>query len=146
MDVLEFGEPVTHVYNPLVYARASAEAFIERYGEGPKEAVFLGMNPGPWGMAQTGVPFGEIAAVTEWMGIDVVVDKPRTEHEAARSEADTLDEVPVGASGAGLPSASARPTPSSSDSMSSTTVLSASWRRAARIGRRTSSLSRSGLP
>lgn len=80
VDVLEFSEPVTHVYNPLVYARASAEAFIERYGQGPKEAVFLGMNPGPWGMAQTGVPFGEIAAVTEWMGIDVVVDKPRTEH------------------------------------------------------------------
>jgi len=80
VDALEFGEPVTHVYNPLVYARRSAEEFIARFGDGPKEAVFVGMNPGPWGMAQTGVPFGEIAAVTDWMGIDVVVDKPSREH------------------------------------------------------------------
>ena len=40
----------------------------------------LGMNPGPWGMAQTGVPFGEIPAVRDWMGISSVVDKPGNEH------------------------------------------------------------------
>ncbi len=38
------------------------------------------MNPGPWGMAQTGVPFGEIALVREWMGISAPVQKPVPEH------------------------------------------------------------------
>ncbi|HEX6201264.1 MAG TPA: uracil-DNA glycosylase family protein, partial [Thermoanaerobaculia bacterium] len=37
-------------------------------------------NPGPWGMSQTGVPFGEIAAVREWMGIDGRVERPEPEH------------------------------------------------------------------
>jgi len=38
------------------------------------------MNPGPWGMAQTGVPFGEVAAVRDWLGIHVAVSKPEREH------------------------------------------------------------------
>ena len=80
VDGLCFGPPVTHVYNPLNYAAASAEQFIQRFGEGPKEAVFVGMNPGPWGMAQTGVPFGEVAAVRDWMGIEIEVTKPKNEH------------------------------------------------------------------
>jgi single-strand selective monofunctional uracil DNA glycosylase len=40
----------------------------------------LGMNPGPWGMAQTGVPFGEVAHVRDWMGIDAKVGRPEIEH------------------------------------------------------------------
>jgi single-strand selective monofunctional uracil DNA glycosylase len=36
-------------------------------------AVFVGMNPGPFGMMQTGVPFGEVAAVRDWMGIEAPV-------------------------------------------------------------------------
>jgi len=38
------------------------------------------MNPGPFGMAQTGVPFGEIAAVRDWLAISGKVIKPRQEH------------------------------------------------------------------
>ncbi len=38
------------------------------------------MNPGPWGMAQTGVPFGEVSIVREWLQIDGDVDKPAVEH------------------------------------------------------------------
>lgn len=68
------------VYNPLNYARAGHAAYLERYGRGKKRVVFLGMNPGPWGMAQTGVPFGEIKAVREWMQIDARIDKPACEH------------------------------------------------------------------
>jgi single-strand selective monofunctional uracil DNA glycosylase len=79
---LRFGEPVTHVYNPLEYARKSHEAYLRRYGRGPKEVVFLGMNPGPWGMAQTGVPFGEVAIVRDWLKIDEPVDHPAREHPA----------------------------------------------------------------
>lgn len=76
----EFSPPVTHVYNPLEYAAVPHEAYLVRYGGGPKRVLFLGMNPGPFGMAQTGVPFGEIAAVRDWMGICEPVGKPPLEH------------------------------------------------------------------
>lgn len=77
---LSFADPVTHVYNPLDYAWAMHEAMIERYGNGQKRVLMLGMNPGPWGMAQTGVPFGEIAAVRDYLGIQAPVKKPKREH------------------------------------------------------------------
>lgn len=80
VDRLRFAAPVTHVYNPLVYARAPHEAYLQRYGAGPKEALLLGMNPGPFGMAQTGVPFGEIEHVRDWLGLEAKVDKPPGEH------------------------------------------------------------------
>jgi single-strand selective monofunctional uracil DNA glycosylase len=63
-----------------VYARAPHELYLRLAGKGPKKVIFLGMNPGPWGMAQTGVPFGELAAVRDWMGIEAAVRKPRAEH------------------------------------------------------------------
>jgi single-strand selective monofunctional uracil DNA glycosylase len=66
---LKFPRPVAHVYNPLDYAWAAHAAYLERYGNGRKRVVFLGMNPGPFGMVQTGVPFGEIASVRDWLGI-----------------------------------------------------------------------------
>lgn len=77
---LRFAEPVTHVYNPLVHARASYAAYVTRFGDSPKRVLFLGMNPGPWGMVQTGVPFGEVPSVRDWMGIAESVDKPDAEH------------------------------------------------------------------
>ncbi|MCB1914567.1 MAG: single-stranded DNA-binding protein [Rhodocyclaceae bacterium] len=73
---LEFSAPVSHVYNPLEYARAPAEAYLARYGASRKRVVFIGMNPGPFGMVQTGVPFGEIAAVRDWMGLKAPVGAP----------------------------------------------------------------------
>ncbi|WP_142809510.1 uracil-DNA glycosylase family protein [Tepidiphilus olei] len=77
---LEFDLPVTHVYAPLDYAWAVHEQYLRRYGEGPKRVLFLGMNPGPFGMVQTGVPFGEVAAVREWLGLDAPIDRPVREH------------------------------------------------------------------
>jgi len=77
---LRFGPPVAHVYNPLEYAREPHERYLERYGRGRKEAVFLGMNPGPFGMAQTGVPFGEVGVVRGWLKIEGKVGKPAVEH------------------------------------------------------------------
>lgn len=38
------------------------------------------MNPGPFGMAQTGVPFGEVELVRDWLGIDTKIGKPPREH------------------------------------------------------------------
>jgi single-strand selective monofunctional uracil DNA glycosylase len=81
VDALAFAAPVTHVYNPLRYAAAPHREYLNRYGQGPKRVVFLGMNPGPFGMAQTGVPFGEVSFVRDFLGIDVPVGKPEREHE-----------------------------------------------------------------
>lgn len=80
VDGLRFSDPVTHVYNPLDYARAPHTAYLRRFADSPKKVIFLGMNPGPFGMAQTGVPFGEIAAVRDWMGLEAEVGRPSPEH------------------------------------------------------------------
>lgn len=79
-DELDFSEPVTHVYNPLRYARAPFELYLRRHGRAPGRIVLVGMNPGPHGMAQTGIPFGDPVFVREWMGIERRVGKPRREH------------------------------------------------------------------
>ena len=80
VNQLHFAPPVTHVYNPLDYTWEAHAQYLELYGEAPKEALFLGMNPGPWGMAQTGVPFGEVAAVRDWLKIDADIGQPDREH------------------------------------------------------------------
>jgi single-strand selective monofunctional uracil DNA glycosylase len=80
VDRLHFSPPVRFVYNPLRYAREPAERYVDRYAVGRAEVVFLGMNPGPWGMAQTGVPFGEVAAVRDWLGIEGRVSAPAVVH------------------------------------------------------------------
>ncbi|TAG33457.1 MAG: single-stranded DNA-binding protein [Verrucomicrobia bacterium] len=80
VDRLSFGPPVACTYNPLRYAWAPHAAYLERYGGGSKRIVFLGMNPGPFGMTQTGVPFGEILAVRDWLRIHEPVTRPALEH------------------------------------------------------------------
>lgn len=77
---LKFAPPVTHVYNPLEYAWMAHEEYLRRFGNGRKRILFLGMNPGPFGMAQTGIPFGQIAAVRDWLGIRTNIGRPRREH------------------------------------------------------------------
>lgn len=86
VDGMVFSEPVTDVYNPLNYAWAAHEMYLRKYGMGPKRVVFLGMNPGPWGMAQTGVPFGEVALVKEWVGVNALVRRPLKENLKRRIE------------------------------------------------------------
>jgi single-strand selective monofunctional uracil DNA glycosylase len=77
---LRFAPPVSHVYNPLDYAWAAHKEYLRRFAAGRKRVLFLGMNPGPFGMAQTGVPFGEIPAVRDWLGIHEKIGKPPVEH------------------------------------------------------------------
>lgn len=78
---LKFSQPVTHTYNPLDYARNGVKAYLEQFAQTKKKHLFIGMNPGPFGMAQTGVPFGEIAAVRDWMKLTPSIGKPTHEHE-----------------------------------------------------------------
>jgi single-strand selective monofunctional uracil DNA glycosylase len=80
VGALRFEAPVAYVYDPLVYAWEAYRSYLERYGGGSKRVVFLGMNPGPWGMAQTGVPFGDVEAVREWMKIEKPVESPPDQH------------------------------------------------------------------
>jgi len=80
VDGLRFGAPVAHVYNPLSYAWEPHAGYSKRFGTPPKDVLLIGMNPGPWGMAQTGVPFGEIASVRDWLAISGTVGRPADEH------------------------------------------------------------------
>lgn len=80
VETLVFRPPTACTYNPLVYARRPHEAYLERYARQGIEALLLGMNPGPWGMAQTGVPFGEVELVRDFLGIEADVGRPRRVH------------------------------------------------------------------
>ena len=80
VDMLKFSPPVGIVYNPLDYAWDGFAQYM-RYSYGVKRVVFLGMNPGPWGMTQTGVPFGEVEAVKNFLGITKInITKPENAH------------------------------------------------------------------
>lgn len=80
LNALRFSPPVSHVYNPLDYAWEIHAEYLRRHASGTKRVIFLGMNPGPFGMAQTGVPFGEVNAVRDFLGLYGLVGSPAREH------------------------------------------------------------------
>src|SRR5690554_1856696 len=69
-----------YVYNPLIYAWQMHKEYLRRYVHQHIPIYFLGMNPGPFGMAQTGVPFGEVHMVKEWMKIEEPIGEPDKMH------------------------------------------------------------------
>ena len=82
---LAFAEPVTHVYNPLDYAWPVHRAYLETYAAAlPREVLLIGMNPGPWGMGQTGVPFGDAVSVRGWLKLNGKIESPPIEHPKVR--------------------------------------------------------------
>ena len=58
IDVIEAKSDVAHATNPLDYAWPHHVQYLEQWGGLGAKTLLLGMNPGPWGMAQTGIPFG----------------------------------------------------------------------------------------
>lgn len=87
LNSLRFGPPIEYVYNPLEYAKELHSKFVRKYFITPtKKIMFLGMNPGPWGMSQTGIPFGEHKIVTEWFQISGNVSRPEKEHPLRKVE------------------------------------------------------------
>lgn len=54
--------------------------YVRRWGQAQGRVLLVGMNPGPWGMTQTGIPFGEVAAVTHWMGLQQPIVPPEAQH------------------------------------------------------------------
>lgn len=79
VDALRFPSS-SYVYNPLDYARAPHELYLEKWGSTKKRVILLGMNPGPFGMAQTGVPFGDTVMVRDFIGVSAAVGRPQKEH------------------------------------------------------------------
>jgi len=80
LNGLNFSSPVTHIYNPLDYAWQSHSRYLSLYGQAKREILFIGMNPGPWGMVQNGIPFGDQVLVREWLEIQEPIGKPPIEH------------------------------------------------------------------
>jgi len=80
VDALAFAAPVAHVYNPLRYAMGPYREYVHRFASGTRPVLLLGMNPGPFGMMQTGIPFGEVASVRDWMGLRASIDRPALQH------------------------------------------------------------------
>ncbi|KAL7643956.1 UNVERIFIED_CONTAM: hypothetical protein RMT77_005968 [Armadillidium vulgare] len=76
---LNYNSKVECIYNPLEYAKEPHVNFVKTYCGGEKKVLLLGMNPGPWGMCQTGVPFGEVDHVKNWLNIDGKVERPSKE-------------------------------------------------------------------
>lgn len=79
VDRLTFESPA-FVYNPLRHAWKPHALYLDRWGDLGARVLLVGMNPGPFGMAQTGVPFGDIPSVRDWLGIEAPVDRPAHEH------------------------------------------------------------------
>ncbi len=71
---------VSFIYQPLEYARAVYADYLNKYASTKCEVLLLGMNPGPFGMAQTGIPFGDPLIVREWLGLRGKVGRPGIEH------------------------------------------------------------------
>jgi single-strand selective monofunctional uracil DNA glycosylase len=69
------------VYNPLMYAWEVHEEFIRRSGGSGAKSILLGMNPGPHGMGQMGVPFAATSVVRDLLGISGIdVGQPVSPH------------------------------------------------------------------
>lgn len=77
---ITFPSTIQYIYNPLEYASETHAMYVHKYCTGEKKVLFVGMNPGPWGMSQTGVPFGEISMVRNWLKIFGPVGSPLKEH------------------------------------------------------------------
>lgn len=59
LEQLHLPSEIQCIYNPTVYARHTFEIFVQKYCNSKKDIMYFGMNPGPWGMSQTGVRISE---------------------------------------------------------------------------------------
>ena len=72
---------VAHATNPLDYAWPHHEQYLEKWGGMGAHTLLLGMNPGPWGMAQTGVPFGATEVAQSFLQIEPrILETPANAH------------------------------------------------------------------
>ena len=69
-----------YVYDPSVYAKCPHDNYLQRFAKGQKRVLLLGMNPGPWGMAQIGVPFGSVPHARDWLKVEGKIGVPERFH------------------------------------------------------------------
>jgi len=74
------GKKVSWIYNPLDYAWEVHNQYLREYGDLGGKTILLGMNPGPWGMGQTGVPFGDVSKVRDYLRLTGDVSQPERLH------------------------------------------------------------------
>ncbi|MBU6161385.1 MAG: single-stranded DNA-binding protein [Myxococcales bacterium] len=82
LSALHFTGPVAYTYNPLQYAWLPLEKYLNQWAGQTGRVLLLGMNPGPFGMAQTGVPFGDVSYARDWLRTAAPVQRPPAEHPA----------------------------------------------------------------
>lgn len=80
LEKLNFTSPVAVTYNTFAFAWEGYRAYLEKFVSGNRRILFLGMNPGPWGMVQTGIPFGEVSIVRDWMKLNPDIHQPEPVH------------------------------------------------------------------
>merc|ERR1711936_687488 len=67
---------VKYILNPLDYALDPHINFLKKCLSGPRRVMFVGLNPGPWGMCQTGIPFGDVDQCKHFLNVTGHVLKP----------------------------------------------------------------------
>ena len=71
---------LAHVTNPLDYAWEYHLSYLSQYSGLGAKTLLLGMNPGPYGMAQCGVPFGATHIARDFLNITGEVNDPVGRH------------------------------------------------------------------
>lgn len=79
VENLPFSEDY-YVYNPLKYAQSMHDRYLDMAASHQVDVVFLGMNPGPYGMMQCGVPFGAVDMVKGYLHLQGDVERPSSFH------------------------------------------------------------------
>ena len=69
-----------YVTNPLDYAWEYHHSYLSQYGGLGAKTLLLGMNPGPFGMAQCGVPFGATKVAKNFLNISGRIHDPKNRH------------------------------------------------------------------
>ena len=96
IPVLEKKTIVAHATNPLNYAWPHHEQYLLKWGNRGGHTLLLGMNPGPWGMAQTGVPFGATGVAQSFLQIEArELETPSNAHPKRPIEGMALERQEV---------------------------------------------------
>ena len=61
------------VWNPPLYTEEIYRRFLQRYPPKPSPILLLGLNPGPHGMAQTGIPFTDCRTASQLLDISLPI-------------------------------------------------------------------------
>jgi len=61
------------VWNPALYALDIYQEYLTKFPPEPGAILALGLNPGPYGMAQTGIPFTDCRTASGALGMEMTI-------------------------------------------------------------------------